>query len=864
MKRQLIQFLSIWVFLLCLGPSIQAQVVFPPDFEQTVRRDYAQLSDPEETFDAYFSYRKTAFIDKYNIEHRLAGAYEPCQGNHTPCGNGDFESGLDTNEWSGAYGVYANYPNALTDGFSPLNLALSNSNARQTLVGVGNDPLTGISQVAPGGSTQAIRLGNTAVGRGVELISKRFTVMPGQTIIGFQYAVVLQKPTGHANGNQPKFFVRVIDCADGSELRDVCNLGNNSNMVIADEDNPFFMSTTYDDDELKYTDWMCAQINLSQHVGKTVTIQFINMDCLLGQHFGYTYLDNVCVTTNCKTGDVRLRGVPACGPGRICVDFNLPESNGTTGTAQIDLQIYQGGSLIHTMQSPSFIAGSNYCFYVDPAQIPGINTNLAGYDFAIVGNFGINGISLAPITIGNPPDGQTAGQNNDVGISCITQCCPGRNLIKNPGFELGNQSFGTAYIHQPSISLSSVNTGRYAVMTSAQGLQVSPTWDVNCSTNGNHLYVNGATGLTGSRVAWYQNVTVERGKIYKFCVDMKNLPQCGFDIKPIVSVQFSVPGFDITNQVIDVPSGNCNWQSVNQVLTMPAGTGQFSMSIRILLDETGIGDGNDLAIDNLTLVEIQQTPLNEVLFNIPYINVTPTSFGLSGEPLAPLGEGCGYFWEVSEIDANGNNIPGTTVTNPSQWWGQFPNTFNGYNGSSTLVGNMPGVFDISKSYRIIYGRWCECTGWNSYAHELIPNPRATITEPMLIIKKENYPVSVDKIAAAIRQLKAQSAVKQKSNAAMEKSQVNRAVAETQRVKEMRVYPNPADDQLTVILPESPAQSVITVYNSLGAEMARIPVEKNAQKKLIITKQFSPGTYFIQYRTKEGRLIGSERFIRMHQ
>ncbi|HAN65087.1 MAG TPA: hypothetical protein DCQ34_01795, partial [Chitinophagaceae bacterium] len=177
MKRQFIQFFSIWVFLLCLGPGIQAQVVFPPDFEQTVRRDYEQLSDPEETFDAYFSYRKTAFIDKYNIEHRLAAAYEPCQGNHTPCGNGDFETGLDSNEWSGAYGVYANYPNALTDGFSPLNLALSNSNARQTLVAVGNDPITGISQVAPGGSTQAIRLGNTAVGRGVELISKRFTVM---------------------------------------------------------------------------------------------------------------------------------------------------------------------------------------------------------------------------------------------------------------------------------------------------------------------------------------------------------------------------------------------------------------------------------------------------------------------------------------------------------------------------------------------------------------------------------------------------------------------------------------------------------------------------------------------------------------
>lgn len=837
----------------------KAQVVFPPDFEQTVLRDYNELTHVDEPFEVYLSMRRVAFVEKYNISNGLAAVYTGCVMNNTPCGNGDFESGLNTSEWDGGYGTITNYPNSLTQGFSALNLPLGDANARHTIVSTGNDPITGVSMVAPGGSTRALRLGNTAVNGNMELISKRFTVTSNQTILSFQFATVMQDPS-HVPNNQPTFWVRVIDCNTGQELTNVCNLGNNSNSVIANQNNPFFSVTQYQGRTIVYTQWMCAQINLSAHVGRTVSIQFLNRDCTQLGHFGYTYLDNLCVATNCNTGNVILARKPDCGPGQACFSYSLPQINGITGSTQISLQLLQNGNVLQTLNSPTLTSGNQYCFNITPLSIPGINTSLEGYDFVATANFAISGFTLAPIVVGNPPAGQTSGLNNDALISCIPQCCPGRNMIKNPGFEQGNQSFSSQYTYQPTIAANSVSTGRYNVMTSAQGLTVSPTWNVNCASNGNHLFVNGATGLSGSRTAWYQVVNVERGKNYKFCADMKNLPQCGFDVKPRVNVLFSVPGFNINNQVINVPSGACNWLSVNQVITTPAGTGTFSMSITITLDETGIGDGNDLAIDNITLVEISQTPLTEVLFNLSFINITGTTFGLSANPLSPLGRDCGYYWEVSEVDANYNTIPGTAVYNPSQWWVPNPNTFNGYVGTSTLIGNNPGIFQLNRRYRVVYGRWCACSAWNSYAIILDPMNFNGSPGSIRIIKDDKYLVNPSLIteAMSLGYNRAGEEARQSGETTFEKKQETIADAPVS----LQIFPNPVDEQLTVMLPAKTERGQLIVFNLLGEQIQTVAVEANATRKIIETGGLASGTYIIKFKSSKGNFIAIEKFVKL--
>ncbi|MGZ8710797.1 MAG: hypothetical protein ACXW28_11295, partial [Thermoanaerobaculia bacterium] len=112
------------------------------------------------------------------------------------CGNGDFEIDIATSaEWEGAYGSvqktsppqgngepdFAKFTAGLVGG--PLN----SSNSRQTWVAAGVDPVVGISQVAPTGSTHAVRIGNVAAGYGSELLSKTFVVPASTPIIRFWY-----------------------------------------------------------------------------------------------------------------------------------------------------------------------------------------------------------------------------------------------------------------------------------------------------------------------------------------------------------------------------------------------------------------------------------------------------------------------------------------------------------------------------------------------------------------------------------------------------------------------------------------------------------------------------------------------------
>ncbi len=854
-------------YIACLfGNAAQAQVVFPPNFEQDVQAEYNALPTKEVTYPKYLNYKRTVFTEQSNIANGLAALYNGCAKGNTACGNGDFESGLNTAEWSGAFGsISYTQPNAnpaaMTAGFSALNLLLGDANARHTLVTAGNDPITGVSMVAPGGSTRALRLGNSDAGSGAELISKRITVAAGQTSLSFMYATVLQFPTNpvHTADEQPTFRVRVFDCDNGGqELFNVCNLGNNSNQVIANQANPFFNTITYDNEPLVYTQWLCAQINLSAYVGRTVNIVFINEDCSKGGHFGYTYLDNLCTATNCPTGNITVGRTPSCGSGPICFNYTLPQSNGQTGTAQINLNLYQNGVLLQTIPSPVLSSGSSYCFTVNPTAIPGINDNLAGYDFSATANFAINGFTLAPITAGNPPTGQVAGQNNDVSIYCIDQCCPGRNLVKNPGFELGNQSFLSAYTYTPIVAAGTITTGRYNVMTSAQGLVVSPTWNVNCLNNGRHLYINGATGQsTPAKLVWRQTMPVSPGKFYKFCFDAKNLPQCGFDVKPRLNVTFSIPNFDLANQLIDVPAGACNWKTIGQVITVPAGT--TSITIDITLNEQPVGDGNDLALDNIALVEIPQVTQAEVLFNVNFINVTATTFGLSAAPVAwPVGRGCGYYWEVEEVTGAANTIvPGTAVYNPSQWWGLYPNTFPGYNGTSVLLGNNPGVFNINKKYRIVYGRWCECEAWNSYAVIVDPLNRTALRDDKYVMPPAQIAVIIANTGNVARASSIMASPLQKTTPTFPTIAKLGAAA-------MQVFPNPANNDLVVVLPAGNSGGQLVIYDAQGKVINKIPVAIKQSSKHINISALTAGNYVVQFTAAGGAVTERQKFVKLNK
>jgi Lectin C-type domain/Secretion system C-terminal sorting domain/SprB repeat len=528
------------LLLLILSAAVfntsSAQTPVSPQARAKLLELYKQFTKPEISFERFAADNSHLFPDKAPAS--VAGSnpqalaiQDPYCNNPQPyCANGDFETGLDQPKYTGAYGVFTAsslYPDpfALTYGF--LSGAVSLSTSHQTIVtrASGNDAITGIPQVPANGGNQALRLGNTAISYGTELIAKTIVVDPSETILNFYYAVVLQDP-GHPVSQQPAFSVRAYDCGSGLELPNVCNLGNGTNTVVSNAANPFFKSLNSPSFGLiAYRDWSRAQIDLSAHVGKKVIVVFTNKDCGQGGHFGYTYLDNLfsgqCPPPNepgvPSQGSVKLNlaKLDSCGNGQVCVKYTLPfvinNNITTTGSATITLDVYQNNALVRSISSPTittYPADSTYCFAIDPSAL-GLNAALGGFDYAVTGRFTLSGFAPSPIIVGNPPAGQKAGVNNDYLITCPSGC----NLkatVSATAASSGNAdgtvtisaSGGTApytYVLNGTPSVSGVFTG-----LAAGSYPFTVTDDANCKVNGtitiNTQSTGGGAGCPGDTI----------------------------------------------------------------------------------------------------------------------------------------------------------------------------------------------------------------------------------------------------------------------------------------------------------------------------------------------------------------------------
>ena len=402
---------------------------FPRDFDEKSKERFEKLTKPELTFEQHLEHEKTEFLRQQALERNATSRYQPAIGAITPCGNGDLEEALEPNEWQGANGSLplpaVNPFGGFTAGLNP-GLGITDFNSHQTWVGAGIDPSVGISTTAQG-SAGAVRIGNAVAGCGCELLSKTFVVTPAVSTITFWYAVVLQNPLGHPNNIQPFFWVRVTD-ASGNIVPGAFDFGNGSDKLIADSTDPFFQTKVVGQEKIVYRDWGCAQIDLSTQVGKQVTIEFVTGDCGACGHWGYAYLDSFC--GNCKgspTGDITYNCETSthCGPGRICFDYELPvvkdpKGNLITGSVVITLDIYQNGTLVTQLISPTLNTPGPYCFNITPASIPGIDATLGGFDFGATGAFTLGATTLGHIKVGHAPEGINAGQNNDYLIACKT------------------------------------------------------------------------------------------------------------------------------------------------------------------------------------------------------------------------------------------------------------------------------------------------------------------------------------------------------------------------------------------------------------------------------------------------------------
>ena len=526
-----------------------------------------------------------------------------------PCGNGGFED--DYAEWTGlslrhgATSLPIENGLVVNPGILPLPFTGTGFGQNYTQIeSTGLDafllPWASLQKTAPGTTgSKSLRLGNDQPGYGSEGVAKRFVVTAANARYYFQYSIVMDRshsnPDGSVNGTEVFFIAEATDLS-GTTIDKVVDVANPSNPFI----NVVNSGATY------FRDWRCAYLDLSGHIGQEVVVMFINSDCSAGGHKGYTYVDDICKECVSAEGEINLNLDPDnCMdfPQTISGDFSLPVSGGASNV-NISLEIYQSNVLVNTITGPS-ITGPNYSFTLNPSDFPDQTTGTC-YDLVAKLTFDFldsNGnvqtvTQLSSNPLNGVQDGETSGLNNDV---CFCEddgafCCEGNNLVVNGNFESGLLGISTTYLNPP------FGPGSYDVRSDGNPFNATVSDHSYCedpvlyATNNMFMVVNGKTQQSGSSVVWEQTITgLEIGKEYKFCANFKDMEQCTFNIFPNITVS---AGPFSTSQVIDTDDSDpCDWERIEICFT----PNQSTINLQIELDETGNGDGNDLAIDDIAL-----------------------------------------------------------------------------------------------------------------------------------------------------------------------------------------------------------------------------------------------------------------------
>lgn len=377
--------------------------------------------------------------------------------------------------------------------------------------------------------------------------------------------------------------------------------------------------------------------------------------------------------------------VHVCAPIDVCQGTDLPSNENGQWVMSAGSDCTDWNNLLSNI--------SGIRFYLDLTSSP---TEEYGYDNIC--------IQECDVVTGEP--------NNEGAF-----CCEGDNLVENGNFENGTNGFGSDYTEDASLY-----PGAYDVSNDASIFGTTVTDHSACvnpeeyGNNTDFLLVNGRTTQPAGTTAviWQQSIQIDFEKTYKFCANFKDLPQCTFNIKPEIRLEVNGQLYDWIT--IDTNSDDpCDWQQISECFEGE----QDILDIKIHLKEDGLGDGNDLAIDDISLqakldqnlnisVLHQGSPL-QITGSVNSINTTDDTLVVQ-DTCVEQNNGDQYFWFVYELE-----LSAFPFTNPLDFINYVPDTFAWSSNNGGFNSQLPGsanpvwgltttfpnyVFDPNKLYVI--------------------------------------------------------------------------------------------------------------------------------------------------------------------
>ncbi|WP_339834397.1 T9SS type B sorting domain-containing protein [uncultured Flavobacterium sp.] len=254
--------------------------------------------------------------------------------------------------------------------------------------------------------------------------AKRFKTNNENQII-LNYKVVLQTIEGPEHQNEQPFFkVRIIR-SNGTIADEFCLIGDPTNCI-------FTQAPSYEAGSIVLftPNWQTGTLNISSIPNnEEFTIEMTAARCGLGGHFGYAYIDDMCLAHSDENlqGSIELNPLfQICPtlPINVCGTFTIPNSGGVAANVNgITLNVYNNNNaIIYTSSTPTNLNLTNntFCFELTAANLPNITTG--NYNVSATINYNINQTNCSGTTFNSATD-PDANIGWDISfLNCTTDC----------------------------------------------------------------------------------------------------------------------------------------------------------------------------------------------------------------------------------------------------------------------------------------------------------------------------------------------------------------------------------------------------------------------------------------------------------
>lgn len=376
-------------------------------------------------------------------------------------------------------------------------------------------------------------------------------------------------------------------------------------------------------------------------------------------------------------------------------------------------------------------------------------------------------------------------------VPVATQCCDGVNLIENGDFNSANPAFTSDY-SLSSFSLPSdqrLLAGTYEIVRpvgySTDANRFCGEWHVKDQAHcddygGGFLVVKGLTCNIGWKTVVQLDENLDAGA-YNFCADFKRLWDCCFHYNdPHIAIDIMQGSTLLTTKSFNISTDNsdpCDWMHEFINFQVPT-SGIISIKIR---QGTGFfQDGNDFALDNLSLKKLSSLSQAELDFES---TIVPVSGGFTVKLDNPktVSRDCNDIYVLNEYDGSGNIVATYTYSGST-----FPYTF-------------PPIFSYGTEVTVTRQVDCPCSLYSTLTHVMSDKGKTSPGINLINGTSFKYSIIDNKVTL--------TPIISKSGGSVINIKAN---------DKAKIFPNPNDGNFTIELPETAYnEQTVLIYSSGG-------------------------------------------------